>query len=418
MKKIKRLFRRIGPGFITGAADDDPSGIATYSQTGAQFGYSQLWTSLFSLPFMIVIQEMCGRIGLVTGKGIAAVIKERYGRWALYGAVMLLMFANAVNIGADLGAMASSAELVFGGDFIVWLIGMSCFILLLEIFVSYRAYSRYLKYLALSLFAYVVAAFVVKQDWLAILKSTFVPTFELSRAYFFNLVAILGTTISPYLFFWQASEENEEEMAEGKLTGIGDRKPKVTKKDLSLMRSDTVIGMAFSNIVSFFVIATTASTLGAAGIAEVATATEAAAALKPLAGPFASLLFAVGVIGTGLLSVPVLAGSASYAVAETLGWRSGLYRKFRDAHGFYGAITIATLIGLLVNFIGIPPFRVLYYAAALNGVIAPILLVFIMLIAGDRKVMGRRTNGRWSKILGWAIVGIMAACSIAFFSLN
>lgn len=418
MNKIRRFLKRLGPGFITGAADDDPSGIATYSQTGAQFGYSQLWIALFTLPFMIVIQEMCGRIGLVTGRGLAAVIKERYGKVVLFGAVFLLMAANAVNIGADLGAMASSAELVFGGNFIVWLIGMAVLILILEIFISYKTYARYLKYFALSLIAYVITAFVVKQDWLAILRATLIPSIVLTREYFFNLVAILGTTISPYLFFWQASEENEEEVADGRLAAMGVGVPKVTKKDISRMRFDTGAGMIFSNIITFFIIATTASTLGVAGIMNVGTATEAAAALKPLAGPFASALFALGVIGTGLLAVPVLAGSASYAVAETLGWRSGLYRKLRDALGFYGIITIATLVGLLVNFVGVPPFRMLYYAAALNGMIAPVLLVIIMLIAGNRKIMGRRVNGLWSKILGWSVTTLMAAASVAFFIFN
>lgn len=418
MNKIRRFLKRLGPGFITGAADDDPSGIATYSQTGAQFGYSQLWIALFTTPFMIAIQEMCGRIGLVTGRGLAAVIKERYGKAVLFGAVFLLLVANAVNIGADLGAMASSAGLVFGGPFVVWLIVMVIFILVLEIFVSYKTYARYLKYFALSLLAYVVTAFVIKQDWLLILKSTVLPNVVWSRDYFFNLVAILGTTISPYLFFWQTSEENEEEVADGRLAAMGEGKPKVSAKDIKRMRFDTSAGMIFSNAITFFIIATTASTLGATGIMNVGTATEAAAALKPLAGVFASALFALGVIGTGLLAVPVLAGSASYAVAETLGWRSGLYRKFKEAHGFYGMITIATLIGLLVNFVGVPPFRMLYYAAALNGIISPVLMVIIMLIAGNRQIMGRHVNGFWSKIFGWTVTALMAAAAIALFILN
>jgi NRAMP (natural resistance-associated macrophage protein)-like metal ion transporter len=415
MNKISKFFKRLGPGFITGAADDDPSGIATYSQTGAQFGYGQLWIALFTTPFMIAVQEMCGRIGLVTGRGLAAVIKRRYGRAVLFGAVSLLLAANAVNIGADLGAMASSAQLVFGGPFVIWVVAFAAFILILEIFVSYKAYARYLKYFTLSLFAYVATAFVVKQDWLAVIRSTVIPSFSLSRDYIFNLVAILGTTISPYLFFWQASEENEDEVASGKLPGLDEGTPKVTLRDIKMMRFDTAVGMIFSNLITFFIIATTAVTLGRAGIVNVGTAAEAAAALAPLAGHFAALLFALGVIGTGLLAVPVLAGSASYAVAETLGWRSGLYRKFHDAHGFYGFITIATLIGLLVNFVGVPPFRMLYYAAALNGIIAPPLLVIILLIAGNRAIMGRYANGRWSNVLGWTVAALMAAASIAFF---
>ncbi len=418
MKKARLILKRLGPGFITGAADDDPSGIATYSQTGAKFGYAQLWTAFFTLPFMIVVQEMCGRIGLVTGKGLAAAIKSKFGRPALYFAVLILLTANAVNIGANLGAMASSAELVFGGSFVFWILGMAAIILFLEIFVSYRAYARYLKYFAFSLFSYVIAAFVVRQDWLVILKSTFVPSISFTREYFLNLVAILGTTISPYLFFWQASEENEEEIADGRLGESRASAPSVTKKDLREMRADTVIGMSFSNLITFFIIATTATTLGAAGITEVGTATEAAAALSPLAGPFASLLFALGIIGTGMLAVPVLAGSASYAVAETLGWRSGLYRKFRDAHGFYGAIIFATAVGLAVNLAGIPPFRMLYYSAALNGIVAPVLLVLVMLVAGDKRIMGKAVNGRLSNILGWSVAGIMAAASATLFLLD
>jgi NRAMP (natural resistance-associated macrophage protein)-like metal ion transporter len=413
--KITKFLKRLGPGFITGSADDDPSGIATYSQTGAMFGYAQLWIALFATPLMIGIQEMCGRIGLVTGRGLAAVVKTRYGRPVLFGAVALLLFANTVNIGADLGAMASSAGLVFGGPFVVWLVGMAVLILVLEIFVSYKVYARYLKYLTLSLLAYVVTAFVVKQDWPQILRSTLIPTIVVSRDYFFNLVAIMGTTISPYLFFWQASEENEEEIVDGKLKGMDEGVPKVTNNDLKKMRFDTAAGMIFSNIITFFIIATTASTLGRAGILSVGTATEAAAALRPLAGAFASFIFALGVVGTGLLAVPVLAGSVSYAVAETLGWRSGLYRKFKDAHGFYGVITIATLVGLLVNFTKIPPFRMLYYAAALNGVIAPVLMTLIMLIAGSKKIMGRRANGPLANTVGWIATGAMFSASLALF---
>jgi Mn2+/Fe2+ NRAMP family transporter len=269
--------------------------------------------------------------------------------------------------------------------------------------------------LTLSLLAYVATAFIIKQDWPLILRSTLVPTIVISREYFFNLVAILGTTISPYLFFWQASEENEEEVVEGKLKNMDEGVPKIMKSDIKKMRFDTVAGMVFSNVITFFIIATAAATLGRAGITEVGTATEAAAALRPLAGPFTSAIFALGVVGTGLLAVPVLAGSASYAIAETLGWRSGLYRKFKDAHGFYGVITIATVIGLAVNFSSVPPFRMLYYAAALNGIIAPVLMTVIMLIAGNRKIMGRRVNGRLSKIFGWTATGVMYAASLALF---
>ncbi|OGH17774.1 MAG: iron transporter [Candidatus Levybacteria bacterium RIFCSPHIGHO2_01_FULL_40_15b] len=412
-KKLKKLLSVLGPGFITGASDDDPSGIATYAQTGAQFGYQQLWTAPFSFPFMTVIQEMCGRIGLVTGRGLAGVIKKHYSRPILYIAVLVLFIANTVNIGANLGAMADVAGLLFGIPFIFWLIGMTVLTLALEVFVSYKVYSKYLKYLAFSLFAYVLAAFVVRQNWEQIITSTIVPTFSLSDGFLLNIVAILGTTISPYLFFWQETEEVEEEVERGKIMGIGRGIPKVSRRDIREMRMDTVVGMFFSNLVMFFIIATVASTLYASGIHNINTADQAAEALIPLAGNFAYLLFAAGIIGTGLLSVPILAGSASYALAEALGWREGLYRKFRQAHGFYGAITIATLVGLLVNFLHIPPFKMLYYTAVLNGIAAPPLLIIILLVSNNKKIMGGRTNSLLSNTLGTLIAVIMSLAALA-----
>ena len=400
LKKLKKLLSLLGPGFITGASDDDPSGIATYAQTGAQFGYSQLWTAPFSFPFMTAIQEMCGRIGLVTGKGLSGVIKKYYSRPVLYIAVLILFTANTVNIGANLGAMASAAGLLFDIPFIFWLVGMTVLTLILEVFVSYKLYSKYLKYLAFSLFAYVLVVFVVRQNWEQIIASTIVPSFALSGSYLLNIVAILGTTISPYLFFWQETEEVEEEVEKGKIMGIGRGIPKVLKRDIRIMRIDTVIGMFFSNLVMFFIIATVASTLYASGIHNINTADQVAEALRPLAGDFAYLLFAAGIIGTGLLSVPILAGSASYALAEALGWREGLYRKLKQAHGFYGAITIATLIGLLVNFLHIPPFQMLYYTAVLNGIAAPPLIILILLISNNKKIMGEYTNKFFTNFFG------------------
>ncbi len=306
IKKIKKFLHKIGPGFITGASDDDPSGIATYSQTGAVFGYNQLWTALFSFPFMVAIQEMCGRIGIVTGKGLAGVIKKHYSKPVLYFSVSLLLIANTINIGADLGAMAASAQLLFHIPFVVLLLGITAICLLLQVFVPYHTYANILKYFTFSLFAYIITAFVVKQDWLAILKATFVPEFSFTSAYIFNIVAILGTTISPYLFFWQASEEVEEEVEKGRLRIMGVGIPKFTKRDIKDLRIDTVLGMFFSNLVMFFIIMTSASTLGVHGISDIQSADQAAQALLPLAGQFAYLLFAVGVIGTGLLAVPVL----------------------------------------------------------------------------------------------------------------
>lgn len=397
----------MGPGFITGASDDDPSGIGTYAQTGAQFGYTQLWTAFFSFPFMTIVQEMCGRIGMVTGKGLAGVIKTHYAKSVLYVAVLLLVVANTINIGADLGAMASSAQLLVGIPFIYWLLGLTIVVLLLEIFIPYPVYARILKYLTFSLFAYIIAAFAIKQDWSKIVYATFIPTLSFNKDYLLNIVAILGTTISPYLFFWQADEEVEEEIEHHKLRAMGKGIPRVNNRDIGEMRFDTIVGMFFSNLVMFFIIVTTASTLGSHGINTIQTADQAASALRPIAGDFAFLLFAAGIIGTGLLAVPVLAGSAAYALSETFNWKEGLGKSFTQAHGFYGVITLATLIGLLVNFTPIKPFQMLYYTAILNGICAPPLLVLIMLIGSNKKIMGKYTNGPLSNGMGWIITGLI-----------
>ena len=412
MKKIKKIFKNLGPGFITGASDDDPSGIATYSQTGALFGFAQAWTAIFSFPLMVAVQEMCGRIGLVTGKGLAGVIRNYYPKQILYFTVFLLLVANTINIAADLGAMAASAELVFGLPFIFWLVGMVVVTLVLEIFVSYKTYAKYLKYLAFVLMSYIVTAFIVKIDWSDVLKSTIVPHIEFNKIYILNIVAILGTTISPYLFFWQADEEVEEEISHGKLRHMGAGQPRITPKDISRLRIDTLIGMFFSNIVMWFIILTTGATLFSNKIYSIKTASDAALALRPLAGEYAFLLFALGIIGTGLLALPILAGSASYAVSEALGWKAGLGRKFKTAHGFYGVITVATLVGLLINFIGIDPIVALYYSAVINGMIAPPLLIMILLIANNKSIMGERTNSIQLNILGITTVLIMSLASI------
>jgi NRAMP (natural resistance-associated macrophage protein)-like metal ion transporter len=412
MKKIKKFLKLLGPGFITGASDDDPSGIGTYSQTGAAFGYQQLWLVPFAFPLMTAVQEMCGRIGLVTGKGLAGVIRKHYSAKVLYLAVFLLLFANTINIGANLGAMANAGEMLFGIPFIIWIILMTVITLLLEIFVSYRVYASFLKYLAFSLLSYIVAAFIIKQDWSAVFAATFVPAIGLSKEYLFNIVAVLGTTISPYLFFWQAGEEVEEEVETGKLRSMGVGIPHINMRSIKAMRQDTAIGMFFSQLISFFIIVTTASTLYPNGIKHVETAVQAAEALKPIAGDLAHLFFALGIIGTGLLSVPVLAGSASYALSEAFGWKEGLYRKFTQAHGFYGIITIATLIGLLINLLSLKPFTLLYYAAVLNGIVAPILLLMIVLIANNSQIMGKYKNTFLSNLFGWITVGIMFCASL------
>jgi NRAMP (natural resistance-associated macrophage protein)-like metal ion transporter len=412
LPKIKSLLKMLGPGLVTGASDDDPSGIATYSQTGAQFGYNQLWTALFALPFMTVVQEMCGRIGLVTGTGLAGNIRKHYSKWLLYAAVTVLFVANTINIGADLGAMAASAELLIGVRFEILLLSMTAVSLLLEVFVTYEIYANFLKYLAFSLVAYVVTAFIVTQPWTEIAYRTFVPQFSLSNDYLMNVVAILGTTISPYLFFWQADEEVEEEVKKRQLKAMGKGRPKITRTDIKEMRLDTFVGMFISNLVMFFIIITAASTLATRGVTNIETAADAAEALRPLAGSFAFGLFSIGIVGTGLLAVPILAGSASYALAESFRWKEGLYLKFYQAHGFYAAISIATILGLIVNFIHIPPFKMLYYTAILNGVAAPPILVLILLISSNRKIMGRHTNSLTANVVGWIITVIMAAAAM------
>jgi NRAMP (natural resistance-associated macrophage protein)-like metal ion transporter len=411
--KLPRILRILGPGFITGASDDDPSGIATYAQTGALFGLSQLWTAAFTFPLMTTVQEMCGRIGLITGHGIAGVMKRHYSKSMLYTAVMLLVFANTINIGANLGAMAAAAALLIKIPFVFLLIVMTVIILVLEVFITYKIYARFLKYLCLSLFAYVATAFVVKVDWIAALRATLIPHISFSRDYLMNVVAVFGTTISPYLFFWQANEEVEEEISQQKLRCFGKGIPKITSKDISRLRLDTAIGMLFSNITMWFIILTAGTVLHANGFVQIASAAQAAEALRPLAGDFAFTLFAAGIIGTGFLAVPILSGSASYAISESFNWNAGLYLKLRKAHGFYGVITIATLVGLLINFLGLNPIQALYYTAILNGLIAPPLLVMILLIANDKVVMRGRVNGVAQNILGVATIIIMSVMGIA-----
>ena len=412
MKKqgpVKRLLRSFGPGFITGAADDDPSGIGTYSQTGAMFGYTQLWLVPYALPFMIAIQEMCGRIGATTGNGLAGVIRQHYSRTLLWGAVVILVIANTVNIGADLGAMAASIELIVPIPASVSLAVVTVFSLALQIFVPYPAYARFLKYLALSLLSYVVAAFMVKQDWVLILQSTIIPHIAFSKEYILNLTAILGTTVSPYLFFWQADEEAEEEVAEGKLREIGAKRPHITARFIRQMRLDTAFGMFFSQLITFFIIATVATTLS---VSPITSAAQAAAALRPIAGDWAFFLFALGIISTGLLALPVLAGSAAFAVGEAAHWKVGLEKKFDKARMFYGVIVVSTLVGLFVNLLDIDPITLLYYSAALNGVLAPPLMVIILIIGNNKRILGTQTNGALSNTLGIIITAVMGAVAL------
>jgi len=412
MGALRRFWRRLGPGFVTGMSDDDPSGIATYTQIGAAFGAGQLWAPLFTFPLMAVVQEICGRIGLVSGRGIAAVVKAHYGRRVLWGAVTLLVVANVVNIGADLGAMAAAAGLVLPLPVPVLLVAFTLGILALEVLIPYRRYAKVLKWLTLVLVAYVVTAFMVTEDWGTLLRATVVPRVELSSGYLLALVAFLGTTISPYLFFWQADEEVEEEVAHRKLPGMGSGTPVTTTREVRAMRRDTIKGMFLSNLIAWFIIVTAAATLHTHGITNIETADQAARALLPLAGPFAAALFALGIVGAGLLGVPILAGSASYAVAEAAGWREGLSLKFQRARGFYSVLGIATLVGLFLNFLPIPPFKLLYYAAALNGFLAPPLLVLILLIARRADVLGEYREKRGTLIAGWLTVVVMAAAGV------
>lgn len=416
MNRIKKFFKSLGPGFITGASDDDPAGIATYSQTGAQFGFSQSWLSLATFPLMSSIQEMCGRIGLVTGRGLAGVIKANYSRKILLLVVILLFFANTFNIGADLGAMAASAQLLVNAPFIILLFLFVAITLFLELFVSYRVYVRYLKYLTFVLFSYIVTVFVINIEWKDVFRSLLLPQIELTRGYLINIVALLGTTISPYLFFWQTSEEVEEEVLHHRLRSMGAGVPRVYSFDIKRLRMDTIIGMLFSNIVMFFIIVATGGTLYAAGIHEIKTAADAALALKPLAGDLAFILFSMGIIGTGFLAVPVLAGSASYAVSETFGWKEGLYKKLQRAKGFYATIAVSVLIGFLINFLNINPISALYYSAVINGVVASPLLIMILLVANNKKIMERRVNGKVSNIFGFLTTIIMSIASLALLT--
>lgn len=417
---IVRFLNILGPGLITGAADDDPSGIATYSQTGAQFGYGQLWLALFTLPLMTAIQEASARIGLVTGKGIVAVVKERYGAKITFGVVLLVLIANTINIGADIGAMAAAAQLIAPVSFVVATLGFTAFILVLEIFTTYRVYANILKWLALSLLSYPITVFIVHQPWLTLLRATFVPHVEVNFAFLFIVTGVIGTTISPYMFFWEADEEVEE-VRERHLLRRGKR-PKITGYDIRRMHLDNFIGMFFSDVVTWCIIVTAATVLNAHGVTNIATSADAAKALEPLvhtfphSGYIAKFIFSVGVIGLGLLAVPVLSASASYAVSEALDWKAGLGYKLNRAHGFYGVITIATLVGLMINFVGIDPFKALVVTAVINGVVAVPLIFLIGRIANNRAVMGEYKSGWLSNIFVWLTFIFMGAAAVGMFA--
>ncbi len=418
VRETEHYWDALGPGLTTGASDDDPSGLATYSQTGARFGFQLLWLALFTFPLMAIVQEMCARIGLATGRGLAGNIRRRYPLWVIYSVTGLLFFANTFNLGADLGAVSTAFQLIFPNTpFIVAIVGFSVISLGLQIFVSYSRYARYLKYLSFVLLLYIVTAFTISGlQWDTILRSTIIPNFVLSKESFLIICAILGTTISPYLFFWQTSQEVEERKSAG-ATQARLKHKVLVRKDVRRMRFDVWAGMLLSNVVMFFIIVTCAATLFPNGIT-IDTAADAALALKPLAGNQAYTLFALGIIGTGLLAIPVLAGSAAYAFAETLRWKEGLNRRLKDAYGFYGIIIIAMALGLVMNFMGINPIKALIYSAVLNGLVAPVVLIFVVQLASDGEVMGKWRNKPITTIIGWATTVVMIlAGSAAIVSL-
>jgi NRAMP (natural resistance-associated macrophage protein)-like metal ion transporter len=413
-RRVRSFFAELGPGLITGAADDDPSGISTYSVTGASFGYAPLWTALFSFPLMVAVQLMCARLGMVTGRGLAGVIRRTYPRWVLLSACSLLIVANVVNIGADLGGMADATEMVTGVNSLVWTPIYATLILSLLFWTSYSFIARIFKWLTLVLFAYVITAFLAHPDWRAVLHATFVPHVEWSSAYIATFVGILGTTISPYLFFWGASQEVEEERKIGRQT-VEEREG-ATNEELRKSRTDVLTGMFFSNLVMYFIILTTAATLHARGHTDIETAQQAAEALKPLAGNGAYWLFTLGLIGTGMLGVPVLAGAAAYAVAEAKEWHGTLSARPRLAKKFYAIVASAMILGLALDYAGFNAVKMLFWSAVLNGVLAPPLIILVVLLTSSRKVMGDRVNPPLLKWLGWTTAAVMTLAAVAMFA--
>lgn len=410
--RLQRFFAELGPGLITGAADDDPSGISTYSVAGAAYGYATLWTALLSFPLMAAVQLMCARLGMVTGSGLASAIRTHYPRWLLWFACTLVIVANIFNIGADLGGMADAMQMVTGIRAYFWTPLFAVLITGLLFWTSYRVMARVFKWLTLVLFAYVITAFLSRPDWTAVARATFIPHVEWTRDYIAVLVGILGTTMSPYLFFWQAAQEVEEDREHGKVT-VAQRRGS-TNKELRIAKRDVITGMFFSNLVMYFLILTTAATLNAHGLKNIETAKEAAEALRPLAGKGAYWLFTLGLIGTGMLAVPVLGGSCAYAIAEGAKWRAAsLNVRPQLARRFYAVLAIAILVGLAFNFAGLNAVKMLFWSAILNGLLAPPLVIMIVLLTSNRRVMGDRINSRGMQTLGWTCALIMSAAAIA-----
>ncbi len=409
--RLKRILKVLGPGLVTGASDDDPSGIGTYVTAGASLGFATLWVAVFTFPLMATIQFICAKIGMVSGKGLAGVIRDHYPRKLLYPVILGLTIANIINAGVDIGAIAAAINLLLPIPITLLIIPISLAILALQIWGSYRLIANVFKWLTLALFAYIAAAFFAKPDWGDVLRNTLIPTLRFDNTFLAALVAILGTTISPYLFFWQATQEVEEEISMGRKR-LWQRKG-ASKAELKYAAWDVNVGMLLSNVVMYFIILTTAATLFTAGKTNVQSATDAAEALRPLAGDGARLLLAIGLIGAGVLAVPILTGSAAYAVSEAFGWKYGFDQKPTRAKQFYAVIVVSTLIGMLINFLGINPIDALFWTAVINGFLAPPLMVIVMLVSNNKKIMGKRANSRVINILGWLATIIMFAAVFA-----
>jgi NRAMP (natural resistance-associated macrophage protein)-like metal ion transporter len=412
VKRTNGYWHALGPGLTTGAADDDPSGIATYSQTGAQFGFQLIWLSAVTFPLMAIVQEMCARIGMVTGRGLAGTIRVHFPRSVLLLCTFMLFAANAFNLGADLGAMAKAMQLLRPSLNFGWLVvGFSILCLGLQIFTPYARYARYLKWLAVLLGSYVASTLLAHLNWGDVLRHSITPSLSFSKDQIILICAILGTTISPYLFFWQTSQEVEEEIAAGRTT-VAMRRG-THQEEVHKMRVDVWSGMFLSNVVMFFIIAACGATLFPHGITHINSAAEAAGALRPFAGNATYFLFAIGIISTGLLAIPILAGSASYAVAESFRWRGGLSRNLKQAYAFYGVLIIAMILGLSINFIGLNPIKALIYSAVANGIVAPLVLALIVIISSNKRIMGKWVNHRSTTAIGWGVTLLMCAAGIA-----
>jgi NRAMP (natural resistance-associated macrophage protein)-like metal ion transporter len=413
--RLAGFLKGLGPGLVTGAADDDPSGIATYSQVGAQFGYGLAWTMLFSFPLMAVIQAISARIGCVTGHGIAHNLRRHYSPWLLRAVVLLLLVANVINLGADLGAMGAALGLIIGGPALLHIVVFGIVCVLLETFMSYARYAAVLKWATVSLFAYVAVVFAAHVQWGTAIQSTFIPHLVFDAPHAMAMVAVLGTTISPYLFFWQAGQEVEElRRRHVKALCIT---PRDAGPELSRIRTDTIVGMGISNLIALCIIFATAATLNASGVTEIQTSSQAAEALRPVAGVFTFVLFATGIIATGMLAVPVLAGSAAYGVSEVFGWTEGLDRRPKEAKAFYATIALATLGGVALNFTALDPVKALYWSAVVNGLLAAPLMAVMMVIAMNPRIMGRLTLPRAMLVVGWLAAAVMLLATAGFFLL-